>query len=117
MKLLKPTYSTCMFTFLLSLFILLPRATAQNSVERCSNKSNRCVVKMNEGYRGQKINVLDETARKIGSGIILKRRGEYVLIKITNFTKKIRKNFVVTLAPHEYCYNKNLSIQYLTKQL
>lgn len=89
------------------MFIFAPEAYAEakeNGVVRCSNKTSRCVAKIPEGYRGQKIQVLDETARQAGSGVILKRRGDYVLIKVTQFSKKIRKNFPVVLMPHDYCY-------------
>ena len=65
------------------------------SVYNCSASGHKCVVKVEEGIIGDHVKVLDEKARLIASGRIVKRRGAYAVVKISNTTQTIRKGYPV----------------------
>ena len=75
----------------LSLAVSAEAATVSN----CSANGSKCVVKVEEGIIGDHVKVLDEKARMIASGRIIKRRGSYAVVSVTNTTQTIRKGYPV----------------------
>jgi len=82
-------------------FGLAPRVEAA-TVYNCnpdtvttSAADTKCVIKLEEGSIGDRIRVLDEKARTVGEGRIIKRRGAYALVHVKEVTKSIRKGFPV----------------------
>ena len=79
---------------LLMTFMLAGVAQAA-SVYNCSGSGQSCVVKIEDGIVGDHVKVLDEKARVIAVGRILKRRGAYALVTISRTTQTIRKGYPV----------------------
>lgn len=77
-----------------SSFVLAASAEAA-SVYNCSASGRKCVVKVEEGIIGDHIKVLDEKARVIAHGRIVKRRGAYAVVSIGRKSKSIRKGYPV----------------------
>lgn len=75
--------------------LLLAQAANAASVYNCSASGLRCVVKVEEGIIGDHVKVLDEKARVIANGRILKRRGAYAVISVFNNSQTIRKGYPV----------------------
>jgi hypothetical protein len=65
------------------------------SVYNCSANGSKCVVKVEEGIIGDHVKVLDEKARVIASGRIIKRRGSYAVVSVSNTSQTIRKGYPV----------------------
>jgi hypothetical protein len=79
---------------ILGYFVLASPAQAA-SVYNCSVSGGICVVKVEEGIIGDRVKVMDEKARVIAYGRIIKRRGYYAQVSITNSFKTIRKGYPV----------------------
>ena len=77
-----------------SSFVLAASAEAA-SVYNCSASGRKCVVKVEEGIIGDHIKVLDEKARVIAHGRIVKRKGAYAVVSIARKSKSIRKGYPV----------------------
>jgi len=75
-------------------FVLSATAEAA-SVYNCSASGSKCVVKVEEGIIGDHVKVLDEKARVIAYGRIIKRRGAYAMITVSNASQTIRKGYPV----------------------
>lgn len=67
------------------------------SVYNCSVQSQQCVVKVEDGIIGDRVKVLDERARVIALGRILKKKGDYALISVTQVSRHIRKGYPVII--------------------
>lgn len=65
------------------------------SVYNCSSNGTKCVVKIEEGIVGDHVKVLDEKARVIANGRIIKRRGSYAVVSIPTTSETIRKGYPV----------------------
>jgi hypothetical protein len=65
------------------------------SVYNCSASGRKCVVKVEEGIIGDHVKVLDEKARVIASGRIVKRRGAYAVVAVSQTSETIRKGYPV----------------------
>jgi hypothetical protein len=65
------------------------------SVYNCSRSGRKCVAKVEDGIVGDRVKVLDEKARVVASGRIVKRKGTYAIISIVAKTKHIRKGYPV----------------------
>lgn len=65
------------------------------SVYSCSGNSERCIVRVEEGVVGDRVKILDEKARPIASGRIVKRRGNFAVVTVANATQAIRKGYPV----------------------
>jgi len=84
----------------LILFILASAAMAATtadaaSVYNCSRSGKKCVIKLEDGIIGDRIKVLDEKARVIAYGRIVKRKGAYAIVSVTHKLKSIRKGYPV----------------------
>jgi len=75
-------------------FVLSASAEAA-SVYNCSASGRKCVVKVEEGIIGDRVKVLDEKARVIATGRIVKRRGAYAVVSVSDPTQTIRKGYPV----------------------
>ena len=79
---------------LLSNFMLAAVSEAA-SVYNCSAGGQKCVVKVEEGIIGDRVKVMDEKARVIAVGRIVKRRGAYAVVNVSNSSQTIRKGYPV----------------------
>lgn len=73
--------------------LLLAGYSEAASVYSCSG--NRCVVKVEEGIVGDRIKILDEKARPIATGRILKRKGAYAVVSVSDASQTVRKGYPV----------------------
>jgi hypothetical protein len=65
------------------------------SIYNCSASGRRCVVKVEEGIIGDHVKVMDEKARVIASGRIVKRKGAYAIVAVSQTSQMIRKGYPV----------------------
>ena len=84
-------------TLVLAAFLNFGLATQAEaaSVYNCSASGQKCVVKVEEGIVGDRVKVLDEKARIIAQGRIIKRRGSYAMIAVSSTSQTIRKGYPV----------------------
>ena len=86
---------TLVFTALLFLgFSLASNAEAANVVN-CAASGKKCVIKLESGIIGDPVKILDDKARTIAVGRIIKRRGSYGVVSLTQVMKEIRKGYPV----------------------
>ena len=65
------------------------------TVYSCSGTGERCVVRLEDGMVGDQVRILDEKARPIAAGRILKRRGTFAVISVNNASQTVRKGYPV----------------------
>lgn len=65
------------------------------TVYNCTTQGHQCVVKVESGIIGDRVRFLDDKAMVIASGRIIKKRGNYALVTVTNPVKHIRRGFPV----------------------
>ena len=65
------------------------------SVYSCSNNGERCIVRVEDGLVGDQVKILDEKARPIAGGRIIKRRGSFAVVTVANATQAVRKGYPV----------------------
>ena len=65
------------------------------TVYRCAGNGERCVVRLEDGIVGDQVRILDEKARPIASGRIVKRRGNFAVVSVTNASQTVRKGYPV----------------------
>ena len=75
--------------------LLLAGYSEAASVYSCTSSASRCVVKVEEGMVGDRISILDDKARPIASGRILKRRGVYAVVSVVDASQTVRKGYPV----------------------
>lgn len=75
--------------------LILAGGAEAATVYNCSASGAKCVVKVEEGVIGDHVKVLDEKARVIASGRIVKRRGTYAVVAVSNRMQTIRKGYPV----------------------
>ncbi|MEZ4742843.1 MAG: hypothetical protein R3B45_10415 [Bdellovibrionota bacterium] len=83
------------FMLVLGTSFLLAQATYAATVYNCSSNGRKCVVKLEVGSVGDNVRVLDEKARQIATGRIIKKRGIYGIISLDQVAKTIRRGFPV----------------------
>jgi len=95
---------------LVSMFGLAESAKASGGVHKCSNKTLRCAVFINEGSNGDIVHILDERARFVAEGRIVKKvthkKRPVAIIKILrpgSMQKMIQKAFPVVLETKSPC--------------
>jgi hypothetical protein len=94
-------------SLLLGTFGLASQSEAA-SVYNCSASVDKCVIKLEEGIVGDRVKVLDEKARVVAHGRILKRRGSFAVISIGNLLRNIRKGYPVIVEVE----NRDSSLQW-----
>jgi hypothetical protein len=75
--------------------LLLAQTVSAATVYNCSDSGMRCVAKLEVGSVGDQVKVLDEKAREVAKGRIVKRRGTYAILALTEVNKTIRKGYPV----------------------
>jgi len=65
------------------------------TVYTCAGSGERCVVRLEDGMVGDQVRILDEKARPIAAGRIIKRRGNFAVVSITNASQTVRKGYPV----------------------
>jgi hypothetical protein len=65
------------------------------SVYSCSGNGERCIVRLEDGMVGDQVAILDEKARPIAGGRIVKRRGSFAVVTVANATQAVRKGYPV----------------------
>ena len=65
------------------------------TVYSCAGNGERCVVRVEDGMVGDQVRILDEKARPIAAGRIVKRRGHFAVVSVTNATQTVRKGYPV----------------------
>lgn len=79
---------------LVGAFLLASPAEAA-SVFNCSGDGHKCVVKVESGVVGDTVKVLDEKAHVVAFGRIVKRKGTFAVVSLTQISKEIRKGYPV----------------------
>ena len=67
------------------------------NVYNCTAQAHQCVVKVEEGIIGDHVRFLVDRARVIAFGRIIKRKGDYALISVSQATRHIRKGYPVII--------------------
>ncbi len=98
----------CMTLF--GVFLFSQEADASSGVHKCSNKTLKCAVYVDGGDRGDVVHILDEHARFVAEGRILKKvvhkRRSLAIVKILrpgSMQKMIQKAFPVVLEAKSPC--------------
>lgn len=90
-KLVKPEA----MAFLFIAGFMLAGVSEAASVYSCTGNGERCVARLEDGIVGDPVRILDEKARPIAAGRIVKRRGHFAVISITNASQTVRKGYPV----------------------
>lgn len=91
-----PKYEALLFTAIVAL--LLAGYGEAATVHSCVEAGDRCVVKVEDGLVGDKVKVLDDKARPIATGRIVKRKGTYAVIAIHDSSQTIRRGYPVIVS-------------------
>lgn len=83
------------FVFALWSVFMLAGTVQAATVYSCAGNGERCVVKLEDGMVGDHVRILDEKARPIAAGRIVKKRGNFAVISVTNATQTVRKGYPV----------------------
>lgn len=75
--------------------LLLAGYSEAATVHSCAGSGERCVVKVEDGMVGDHIKILDDKARPIATGRILKRKGAFAVVTVNDATQTIRKGYPV----------------------
>lgn len=67
------------------------------TVYSCAGSGERCVVRLEDGIVGDQVRILDEKARPIAAGRIIKKRGNFAVVKVTNASQVVRKGYPVII--------------------
>lgn len=81
--------------FMIFAGIMLAGVSEAATVYSCVSNGERCVVRLEDGIVGDHVRILDEKARPIASGRIVKRRGNYAVVSVTNASQTVRKGYPV----------------------
>ena len=77
------------------LFSFSSIGSAKAVITKC--KKAKCVAKMNNGMLGETVKIMNDRAQLVAVGVITKRKGNIVLLKLTDRYSKIRKNYPVII--------------------
>lgn len=86
------------------LSLLLSANGAQAAaVHSCSKNGSKCIIKLQEGVVGDVVQVLDEKARIVGEGRIVKIKGTFGVIEVNPANSAIRRGYpvIVSVEKHE----------------
>src|SRR5687768_16018470 len=65
------------------------------TIYSCSEDQKRCVVKQFDGAVGNLVTVMDEKARVVAKGKVLRRKGAYAVVELSEIFREIRKAYPV----------------------
>ena len=74
---------------------LLSEPLVAASIQKCSAKTSRCVVRMQEGIVGDRVKILDEKAHIVAYGRVIKKKGAYGVIVLKQVIQPVRRGFPV----------------------
>jgi hypothetical protein len=86
---------TLFVTTLLLLGFSLASTAEAASVVNCASSGKKCVIRLESGIVGDPVKILDDKARTVATGRIVKRRGAYGVVSLTQILKEIRKGYPV----------------------
>lgn len=92
MKFMKMSHRYIIFAIGLAILVVSGYSEAA-SIYSCSEA--RCVVRLKEGLVGDTVKVLDDKARTVGAGRIIKRKGSYGVISLSYSNQTIRRGYPV----------------------
>ena len=78
------------------------------SIQKCTESTRRCVIQLEDGIVGDRVRVLNERAYVVAEGRVLKRKGPYGVISISNITQSIRRGYPVIVDIE----NRNSNLQW-----
>ncbi len=93
---------------LIGLGTLVAGKSEAATVYSCSETTKRCVIRLEEGIVGDRVQVLDEKAQRVARGFILRRKGSYAIISLSEVSKTIRKGYPVIVNLE----NRNSNLQW-----
>lgn len=73
----------------------LSTAVEAASVLKCSQEKKQCVIRVEDGYVGNEVEVLDENAHIAAIGWIVKRQGSYAMIAFKEIKTAVRRGYPV----------------------
>jgi hypothetical protein len=79
------------------LALMLAGTSEAATVYSCADSGERCVVRLEDGIVGDQVRILDEKARPIAAGRIVKKRGNFAVVKVTNASQVVRKGYPVII--------------------
>jgi hypothetical protein len=82
-------------TFMALAGLMLAGYCEAASIYSCAGNGERCVVRLESGTIGDQVKVLDEKARPIAGGRIIKRKGNFAVISVIDASQTIRKGYPV----------------------
>ena len=94
-SLIKRVFSNDMLTLAALVGLMLAGYSEAATVYSCAGNGERCVVRLEDGMVGDQVRILDEKARPIAAGRILKRRGTFAVISVNNASQTVRKGYPV----------------------
>ena len=65
------------------------------SIYSCAGNGERCVVRLESGTIGDQVRILDEKARPIAGGRIIKIKGNFAVISVIDASQTVRKGYPV----------------------
>lgn len=78
------------------LFIGMQSAQVQAaSIQKCSAKSRRCLIRLDDGIVGDQVNVLNERAQVVAHGWIIKRKNDFAVISFKRVFKSVKRGYPV----------------------
>ncbi|MBP9708838.1 MAG: hypothetical protein KBD78_14465 [Oligoflexales bacterium] len=89
--------STLVLAFISLATMALVGVASAATIQSCSADSKRCVAKMEAGVIGDRVEVTDDKARPVAQAFIVKRKGNFALIKIEAKDKEIKIGYPVIL--------------------
>lgn len=95
MKVFKKIFKPEWILLISIMALLLAGYSEAATVHSCSGSGARCVVKVEEGMVGDHIKILDEKARPIATGRIVRRKGAFAVVSVNDATQTIRKGYPV----------------------
>ncbi|MCX6119776.1 MAG: hypothetical protein NT027_19750 [Proteobacteria bacterium] len=98
MKNSKPNKMNLLLIWLVPMTIAIAGAAQGATVHSCTSSGERCVVKVEDGIVGDKVKVLDDKARPIATGRIVKRKGNYAVISVSDSSRTIRRGYPVIVS-------------------
>ena len=82
------------------ILILVTNIGESANIERCSEITKKCIIKLDKGSIGNKVKILNERAHLVGEGKIIHRQGPFGIIYVENIRQNIRKGYPVIVDIH-----------------
>lgn len=87
--------------FIITLVLILITNIGESAnIERCSEITKKCIIKLDKGSIGNKVKILNERAHVVGEGKIIHKKGPFGIIYVTKIRQNIRKGYPVIVDIH-----------------